>query len=172
MKKILVFFLCMAVFLGRMTPARAQAPYQHGFGATVGTTQAFSYKTFPCTHFAIQLDLGTKYCYVYGSHLWSLELAPNFMYEGHFTAGLYGFAGLGGSIGYNWQPFYYIDNGTRVSRHNGKGGLNGIFGLEYKFNCPMALQFDFRPGYRCVFHRHFADHQFDWGLNFGVRYTL
>jgi hypothetical protein len=172
MKRLSVFLLFISLFIGMMMPVRAQAPYRHGIGATIGTTQAFSYKVFPCNHFAIQLDLGTKYCYVYGSHLWSLELAPNFMYEGHFTAGLYGFAGLGGSIGYNWQPFSYIHYGDHVSRHNAKGGLNGIFGLEYKFEIPLALQFDFRPGYRCVFNRYFDDHKFDWGLNFGVRYTF
>ena len=35
------------------------------------------------------------------------------------------------------------------------------------------MQLDFRPGYRCVFAPNkFADHKFDWGLNFGVRYTF
>ena len=48
-----------------------------------------------------------------------------------------------------------------------------MFGLEYKFDIPLTLQLDFRPGYRCVFAANkFADHKFDWGLNFGVRYTF
>ncbi len=172
MKKISLILLFITLLAGASFQSNAQAPYKHSIGATLGTTQAVSYKTFPTNHFAIQLDLGTKYCYVYGTHTWSFELAPNFMYEGRLAGGLYGFVGGGGSIGYNWQPYSYIYYGYHTSRHNGKAGLNGFFGLEYKFDIPLTLQFDFRPGYRCVFTRHFAEHIFDWGLNFGVRYTF
>lgn len=172
MKRNCIILLFAAFFACTLFQANAQAPYKHSIGATLGTTQAVSYKTFPLNHFAIQLDLGTKYCYVYGTHTWSFELAPNFMYEGRLTKGLYGFVGAGGSIGYNWQPYSYILYGYHTSYNNGKGGVNGFFGMEYKFNIPLTLQFDFRPGYRCVFNRYFADHIFDWGLNFGVRYTF
>lgn len=193
-KKNIFVVLLFAFFASILFQTNAQVPYKNSIGATLGTTQAFSYKTFFGDHFAIQVDLGTKYCYVYGSHLWSAEAAPNFMYEGRLAKGLYGFLGLGGSIGYNWQPFYYIvglepgDAGynpnpdpadptpnsvTRRSVHNCKAGANGMFGLEYKFDIPLTLQLDFRPGYRCVFAANkFADHKFDWGLNFGVRYTF
>lgn len=194
MKRNRIVILFAAVLAGVMSLAHAQAPYKEGVGATLGTTQAFSYKAFFGNHFALQVDLGTKYCYVYGSHLWSAEVAPNFMYEGRLYKGLYGFAGLGGSIGYNGQPFYYIiglapgdagynpnpdpgdPNPNSVSRrsvHNCKAGANGFFGLEYKFDFPLALQLDFRPGYRCIFASNkFADHKFDWGLDLGVRYTF
>ncbi|MCR4965011.1 MAG: hypothetical protein K6A41_05075 [Bacteroidales bacterium] len=172
MKKNSIFFLFVALFVGTLFQTSAQAPYKHGIGATLGTTQAISYKTFPTNHFAIQLDLGTKYCYVYGSHLWSAELAPNFMYQGRLAGNLYGFVGAGGSIGYTWDRLAYIYYGTQESYINGKTGLNGFFGLEYKFGKPVALQFDFRPGYRCVFNKYVADHKFDWGLNFGVRNTF
>ena len=164
MKRNCIIFLFVAFFTGILFQANAQAPYKHSIGATLGTTQAVSFKSFPTNHFAIQLDLGTKYCYVYGT--------PNFMYEGRLAGGLYGFVGAGGSIGYNWQPFPYVYYGYHTSVHNGKGGVNGFFGLEYKFNIPLTLQLDFRPGYRCVFNRYGADHIFDWGLNFGVRYTF
>jgi len=183
MKRIRTLFLLFAFFLGITLQSNAQAPYKHSIGATLGTTQAVSYKTFPTDHFAIQLDLGTNYCWVYGIHTWAFELAPNFMYEGRLAGGLYGFVGGGGSIGYNWQTYWWIPReGQNVpwdntapyleSKHNGKAGLNGFFGLEYKFNIPLTLQLDFRPGYRCVFTRYFSDHIFDWGLNFGVRYTF
>ena len=194
MKKISILTLLIAFFTGISFHANAQAPYKESIGLTLGTSQAFSYKAFPTNHFAIQVDLGSKYCYVYGSHLWSVDIAPNFMYEGRLYKGLYGFAGLGGSIGYNWQPFYYIiglepgDAGynpnpnpgdpnpnsvTRRSVHNCKAGANGFFGLEYKFDIPLAMQLDFRPGYRCIFAvNKFTDHKFDWGLNFGVHYTF
>lgn len=187
--KTTIFLLFVALF----SITKAQASYKHSIGATIGTTQALSYKTFIGNHFAVQLDLGTKYCYVYGSHLWSAELAPNFMYEGHIYKGLHWFLGLGGSIGYNWQKFSYIaalhpgdpgyepipdpenpnqNSATIVSTNNCKAGANGIVGLEYKLDCPVTLQFDFRPGYRCIFNGHFYDHKYDWGMNFGVRYTF
>ena len=173
-KKHGVFILLIAFFTSAMLQSKAQAPYKHGIGVTLGTTQAVSYKTFPTNHFAIQLDLGTKYCYVYGSHLWSAELAPNFMYEGRLAGDLYGLVGVGGSIGYTWNNYfgYFNEYGQQWSRHNAKGGANGFFGLEYMIDSYLAFQFDFRPGYRCVFNRYFADHKFDWGLNFGLRYTF
>ena len=173
MKRSGIILLFILLFTGILWPAHAQAPYQHSVGATLGTTQALSYKTFATKHFAIQLDLGTKYCYVYGTHLWSIELAPNLMYEGRLTGNLYGFVGGGISWGYSWKRYWYYDvYGLQSSKINLKGGANGIFGLEYKFNIPLTLQFDFRPGYRCVFNQYFGDHCFDWGLNFGVRYTF
>lgn len=176
MKRNHVVTLLIALFAGFIFQANAQAPYKRSYGLILGTTQGISYKSFPSQHFAIQLDLGTKYCYVYGSHLWTLELAPNFMYEGWLYEGLYGFAGLGGSVGYNWQCYRYMNNRPpyeHESCNNYKGGVNGFFGLEYKFYIPLTLQFDFRPGYRCIFNFDgLTDHKFDWGLNFGVRYTL
>ncbi len=55
--------IIIVLFLGTMMAANAQAPYKHSIGVTVGSMQAISYKTFPTDHFAIQLDLGTKYNY-------------------------------------------------------------------------------------------------------------
>ena len=161
------------LLMGIAFTAKAQSPYKHSIGVTIGTTQAVGFKTFPTDHFAIQLDLGTKYTYVYGTHLWTFELAPNLMYEGRLTGGLYGFVGGGGSIGYCWKNYRYFNAwGETSSRNNAKGGLNGFFGMEYKFTIPLTLQFDFRPGYRCIFNEGFSEHCFDWGLNFGLRYTF
>ena len=161
------------LLMGIAFTAKAQSPYKHSIGVTIGTTQAVGFKTFPTDHFAIQLDLGTKYTYVYGTHLWTFELAPNLMYEGRLTGGLYGFVGGGGSIGYCWKNYRYFNAwGETSSRNNAKGGLNGFFGMEYKFTIPLTLQFDFRPGYRCIFNEGFSEHGFDWGLNFGLRYTF
>ena len=33
--------------------------------------------------------------------------------------------------------------------------------MEYKFKVPLALQFDFRPGYGCLFAEHYDAHYFD-----------
>ena len=162
-------------FVGITFQVYAQALYKHGIGATIGTTQALSYKTFITNHFAIQIDAGTKYCYVYGSHLLSVELAPNFMFEGRLIKNLYGFLGLGGSVGYTWNNFYgYFNKYEEIwTKDAYKAGANVFLGLEYKLNIPLALQFDFRPGYRCVFNFDgLADHKFDWGLNIGARFTF
>ena len=108
-------------FVGITFQVYAQALYKHGIGATIGTTQALSYKTFITNHFAIQIDAGTKYCYVYGSHLLSVELAPNFMFEGRLIKNLYGFLGLGGSVGYTVlrrTPFVPIVRLISVTPHN------------------------------------------------------
>ena len=45
--------------------------------------------------------------------------------------------------------------------------------MEYLIDTYLAFQFDFRLGYRCVFNFDgLTDHTFDWGLNFGLRYTF
>ena len=157
----------------------AQAPYKHSIGATVGNFEAFSYKTFFTDHLALQLDLGYKYTVGatrYGNlNINSFELNPNLMYEGHFTKGLYGFIGGGFSLGYSW--FYGVYDHIFIHdiyyRYDyGKFGANGILGLEYKFNIPLTLQFDFRPGYGMLFNDDVDFDYFDWSVNVGVRYTF
>ena len=174
--------LIMTLLFSMALSVQAQAPYKHSIGVTVGSMQAISYKTFPTDHFAIQLDLGTKYNYSiivgYGSTHWSMELAPSFMYEGHFVKGLYGLVGGGFSLGFTWYPpvSYYSTTSPEYKTYNimGKGGIHSIIGLEYKFNIPLTLQLDFRPGYFFQFNHEFiGNHTFEWGLvNLGVRYTF
>lgn len=179
LKSTLILSLLVSIAL----TAQAQAPYQHSIGATVGfSTEAISYKTFPTDHFAIQLDLGPKYnhCIIlgYGSRHLSMEIAPSFMYEGHFVKGLFGFVGGGFSLGFTWWPSvsYYVSYSPDMQIHNimGKGGVHSIIGLEYKFDIPLTLQVDFRPGYFFQFNHEFiGDHTFEWGLpSIGVRYTF
>ena len=171
---VILFFLVMGMTGGVF----AQAPYKHSIGVTAGNFEAFSYKTFFTNHLALQLDFGYKYTigsnyYVHARGISSLEINPNLMYECHFTKGLYGFIGGGLSLGYSWywagyDSWFY---NTRY-RDYGKFGVNGIFGLEYKFNIPLTLQFDFRPGYGMLFTDDVAANYFDWSLNVGVRYTF
>ena len=178
-KFIALFVILMAAV---MFNANAQAPYKHSVGVTVGSTQALTFKTFPTDHFAIQLDLGAKYNYNYiagyGSSCWSMELAPSFVYEGHFVKGLYGFIGGGVSLGFSFYPpvSYYVPRTPEMQTREimGKFGAHGMAGLEYKFNFPLTLQLDVRPGYRFLFNNEFAvDHTFDWGMvNIGARYTF
>lgn len=181
-------FLAVFSVMFCLSAAFAQAPYKHSIGGTIGSMQAFSYKTFVTDHFAIQVDLGTKITHtdgenIRGINIWDLELNPNFMYEGNFVAGLYGFAGGGVSLGYSWNgwypryhhyvDYYYYTHGWDL----GKFGINAILGLEYKLNIPLTLQLDFRPGYGMLFGEEYWGHAnvwnyFDWSLNAGVRYTF
>lgn len=182
MRKIKFIALFVIVMVAVTSQSYAQAPYRHSVGETVGTMVAFTYKTFPTDHFAMQFDLGTKYNYNYvagyGSSCWSMEIAQSYMYEGHFVKGLYGFVGGGISLGISFAPqvSYYLSyrEGVQVRDVMGKFGAHSIVGLEYKFDIPLTLQLDVRPGYRFLFNNEVnLDHTFDWGMvNFGVRYAF
>ena len=139
MKKHSLIILFIALFAGTMFHANAQAPYKNGIGFSVGNMQALTFKTFAGNHFAFQLDLGTKYIATDGRfknidltnvHFWTLELNPNFMFEGHLAGGLYGLVGLGASIGYCWNSISYqgIFGVWHTRNDFGKCGANGIFG--------------------------------------------
>lgn len=183
MKKNSIILLFTAILTCAAFQVNAQAPYKNGIGVSVGNMQALTFKTFGGNHFAFQVDLGTKYITtdgrfknldLEGVDFWTLELNPNFMFEGRLTGGLYGLVGLGASIGYCWNTIQYqgILGVWHTRSDFGKCGANGIFGLEYKFKAPLALQFDFRPGYGCLFAEHYDAHYFDWSVNLGVRYTF
>jgi hypothetical protein len=183
MKKNRCFLLALLLVAGIFFQANAQAPYRNGIGITAGNMQALSFKTFGGNHFAFQVDLGTKYITTTGRFknvelnnvdFWTLELNPNFMFEGRLSGNLYGLVGIGASIGYCWNTIQWEGIlGIWHTRNDfGKCGANGIFGLEYKFNAPVALQLDFRPGYGCLFAEHYDAHYFDWSANLGIHYTF
>lgn len=172
MKKI---FLTTFVFFCVIISAQAQNPYKNSIGATVGSIEAFSWKTFPANHFAIQLDLGPRFTIGafknFSANVFSAEGNLNFMYQGNFTKGLYGFAGAGFSMGYCWNWTYHLGFWNNYN-HLGKFGANAILGLEYKFNAPVTMQFDFRPGYGMLFNDNSHIGYFDWALCLGVRYAF
>lgn len=183
MKRNHIVIMFIALWAGIMFHANAQAPYKNGIGVSVGNMQALTFKTFGGNHFAFQLDLGTKYITtdgrfrnmdLKGVNFWTLELNPNIMFEGRLAGSLYGLVGLGASIGYCWKTILYqgILGDWHTRRDFGKCGANGIVGMEYKFNAPIALQFDFRPGYGCLFAERYDAHYFDWSVNLGVRYAF
>lgn len=171
MKKSILLF--MVFLLGTACFVQAQSPYKNSFGLSVGNMEALSFKTFPTTHFAISVDLGAKIVPVgkKSNLIWDrgLEINPNFMFEGNFTKGLYGLLGGGLSCGWDWR-YYGTSNLYRDDYF--KTGVNGIAGIEYKFNGPVAIQLDFRPGYAFLFAPQSTERHFDWSANLGLRYTF
>ena len=169
-KALVAIFIMVAVL-----STQAQAPYKHSIGVTAGTLNAVSYKTFFSDNIAFQADLGYKCIVTSGQHannifVQSFELNPNIMYEKDITKGLYLFGGGGLSLGYSWMFDYYYYYSYRYDL--GKFGINAIAGVEYKFNIPLTLQADFRPGYGLLFGNHTTWNYFDWALCASVRYTF
>ena len=189
MKKISVILL--GLVMGMMLTVNAQAPYRHSIGVTLGNMEAFSYKTFFTENFAFSVDAGFKWTvssahlfskadhFAYKGTIWpmTVEANPNFMYEAAAgPKGLHWFVGGGVSVGYSWSATdhnhydaYYYD----YSYYSfGKIGVNAIGGVEYKFNIPLTLQADLRPGFGLLFNKHFTINYFDWAICVGVRYTI
>ena len=178
MKRTIKYVLALTLFVGLFQVSNAQ--YKHSIGGVAGSMNGFSYKVLVTGHFAISVDLGVKLTEgVFrnvSARVFDLEANPNFMYQANATGGLYWFVGGGFSLGY---AFDYAGLRTEDC---GKFGINAIAGLEYKFNIPLTLQFDFRPGFGLLFcekHQYWwsgdvytnADY-FDWGLNLSVRYAF
>lgn len=172
-------------------------PYKHSLGLVAGNINGISYKTFIKDHFAIELDLAgfevslcsfyNNYYYQYNYYKYNRTIlamsAPvlhlNFLYQGHFTKGLYGMVGGGINIGYSFTP--ELRKAYRPNMYNnpyanweefGKAGAGALLGLEYVFEKPVALQFDFRPGYGILFSDLDYYNFFDWSLCLSVRYVF
>lgn len=181
-----LFILSFCIFFSALT-LNAQKPYKHSVGAIAGTMNGFSYKTFLTDNIALSADLVVKICptsykededLAYTMNFYDFELNPNVMYEKNIFKGLYWFAGGGVSMGYNfkWSAMMLFSGYTKY----GKFGVNAIGGVEYKFNAPVTVQFDFRPGYGLLFSpytyknkKYFEkEHYFDWGIGLSIRYTF
>lgn len=164
MKKLFKVLTISILFVFAGITAQAQAPYIHSIGIITGTTNGASYKTFALgDRLALQADLGIKLGMKNSWNFWSLDLTPNIMHQREISnIRLYWFAGCGFSLGYVFSET--VDYG--------RFGVNAIGGLEYKFNIPLSLQFDFRPGYGLVFREHYNGSYFDWSLNLSARYTF
>ncbi|MCQ2270047.1 MAG: hypothetical protein MJZ52_02310 [Bacteroidales bacterium] len=190
MKKISIILLTLV--MGFSVAVNAQAPYKHSVGGTLGTMEAFSYKTFFTNHLTLDLNAGYKftvgpaaYCIngIKGSYNTTIfpstiEVNPNLEYESTTgKSGLLWFIGGGLSLGYCPNVAIVdksLNRGWGFARTNwGKFGVNAIGGIEYKFNFPMTLQVDFRPGYGLLFDGSKETiSYFDWALCVGVRYCL
>lgn len=190
MKKISIILLTLV--MGFSVAVNAQAPYKHSVGGTLGTLEAFSYKTFFTNHLTLDLNAGYKITvgpsayritgvnesYNFTIFPSTIEVNPNLEYESTTgKSGLLWFIGGGLSLGYCPNVTIRdksLNRGWAYAQTNwGKFGVNAIGGIEYKFNFPMTLQVDFRPGYGLLFNGSKETlSYFDWALCVGVRYCL
>lgn len=175
MKRILFFLLVVACSLG----VRGQ---QNELGVVVGSFNGLSYKRFISPTLAIQTDLAFGVqatqgsVYLEGEYLgpghenyWDFVLNPNLLYQYELASGFSVFSGGGLSLG--------VAEEFGLAQAFGKFGLNAMLGAEYRFaEAPIALSFDFRPGYGVLFGNiegySFSCHLFDWRLALGVRYRF
>ena len=86
----------------------------------------------------------------------------------------------GKGIDLDWYVGGGLSLGAMITHGTGAGGkfgLNAIGGIEINMsNAPIAVSFDFRPGYGVLFYSMSGtigiQHVFDWQLALGDRYTI
>lgn len=120
----------------------------------------------------------------------TFEVNPNIVYQQPITdfgwGSLSWFAGGGVSVGLmKWADEWGHMN-KKENKVGGKFGINGLGGLELGFSgAPLAMSFDFRPGYGLAFKSDKQDDGmggttetrttasfFDWALVLGLRYCF
>jgi len=150
------------------------APYKAGIGLILGSINGLSFKTFFSPSLALQADLGMHlYTYSYAS----ISLNPNLVFQKNITrfkkniGRLDWLAGGGLNGGYTWWGGWRSFDFSYGYFHY---GINAIGGVEMTFGkVPLAVQFDFRPGYSRIGSGWAYDYNsFDWSANLSVRYIL
>lgn len=194
------FFSLCAMMVLVATSASAQRIYTHSVGVNLGNFEALSYKGFLFdSSLALQVDLGfrmlqtpvTSEVYLNGQKMlsangtdayWTFEVNPNLMYQNIIDSwdwgGISWYAGGGLSLGL-LEPTYQLN--ANMDQTMGKFGVNAIGGVELGLDdAPLAISFDFRPGYGNMFSGYSDGANrsgtvgsfFDWAICIGVRYTL
>jgi len=174
MKKI------MSLVLVAMMGISAMAQ-QHEIGAIVGGLNGLSYKYWFNDNVAVQADLavGLTAAPMWGQTaagtapagtigIFDVTLNPNLAY--HFPLTRRMFLYTGGGVGLGMMSL--IKNPNNIT---GKFGVNALCGIEFQAkNAPVAVAFDFRPGYGLGFTDSSINflHFFDWKLGLAVRYCL
>ena len=171
MKKILSVLAAVLVAGGMMA-----ADYTHSVGGVVGGMYGASYKgfIFGVDGLALQADLAvrlTEAATKDGSlGVYTFEANPNVVYQQPIKSWGFGsldwYAGGGLSLG--------LMNSLSVTNNAmGKFGINALAGLEIDFSeQPLALGFDFRPGYGLGFNKDWNMSFFDWALAASLRYRF
>lgn len=178
--------VCIALLCSLAAPA---ATYTHSVGALVGGMNGASYKGFILGRdgLALQTDLAvgltqaagamSVYGYSTSGHslgLYSFEANPNVIYQQPIREFSWGdidwFVGGGASLG---MSQFLSSAASGQGGTMGKFGFNALAGIELAFlEAPLALAFDFRPGYGLAFQSHLAYNYFDWHLTAALRYCF
>ena len=173
--KSLLFIIAMAFAIN----ANAQG-YKASFGGTVGTMYGVSYKGFIITdNLGLEVDLGVNLLATYGStqytngtlNDYTFEINPNIIYQSNI--GSWSFGDLGWYTGGGFSIGLFNNFNPQWSNPIFKWGINALGGLELGFSgAPVALSFDFRPGYGMAAASGDVLNFFDWKLVAGVRYIF
>ncbi len=163
MKKILIATITMLALSAMIANAQSMGnTYKTALGVKVWNNGGgISLKHFISTNHALE---GIGYFWNRGSRLTGL-------YEFHFdianAAGLKWYIGPGAHVG-----FYNDRYDDRFGNYGNGGsfvGLDGVLGLDYKFNgAPINLSLDWQPSVEFGYGRGFNS---GWG-GLGIRYTF
>ncbi len=144
MKKLLIIAV-LALFT---VNAYAENPYEKALGLRLGSSVGVTYKQFVSSQNAFEIigEFGfTKPSYFTATGI--------YMWEWNLTDGLYWFVGPGASVG-------VIEDHFNLA-------IDGMIGLEYKFDIPLALGIDLNPRW------YFLESQgFGWSAALSVRYCF
>ena len=172
-----------------------------GLGVSVGSMYGVDFKLLHNNNLAIIMDLGVNlatspFTEKYKDYketgnkygFFTFEFNPNVAYQGQITSNstlqLDWYAGGGVSGGMFKAMTMNTDFGnidvTSESNIMGKLGVNAIGGIDMRFqSVPLALSFDFRPGYGMAtgkptksYDEKMTGHFFDWKLVLALRYVF
>lgn len=155
----------------------------HEIGAVIGGLNGLSYKYWFNDNVAVQADLAVG---LTAAPMWmqtpagvasvgtnsqyDFTLNPNLAYHFPLTRRMFLYTGGGVALGMVSD----LQN-TNTNLIWGKMGVNGLLGIAFHSqNHPIAVAFDFRPGYGLGFKNSSTTfmHFFDWKLGLAVRYRF
>ena len=150
MKKI---FLSVFMILGLTLNSQAQE--KNAIGIRLGDNDGFggevSYQRYLSKSNRLELDLGFRslnngrYNYDYNA----AKLVGLYQWVWNIDNGFKWYAGPGAGVGIWNTDRYYYNNGNNNFYVDGDSGaffvLAGDIGIEYNFDFPLQLSFDFRP---------------------------
>ncbi len=150
MKKL---FLTCLLAVGLLA---ANAQYKHSIGVALGSPSGITYKTFLSDNKALDFTLGLSGNY----------FTVSAMYEIHqpIQGNLQWYYGPGAHIG-SWNGNDYGSGGFF--------GIDGVIGLEFNPDIPIAFSLDLRPGINLIGNEYNDTHNwFFWQSQFGIKYTF
>ncbi len=149
MKKVFI----VAVLALFSLSAMAAQPYEKSIGLRLGSSIGATYKQFLSEKNAIEgiLDLD-----LLDSDALKLNVTGLYLWEWNISGGWNWFAGPGASVGMRFGD----NSGFNL-------GIDGMVGIEYKFDIPLVLGVDFNPRWYLI-----GGSSFGGGGALSVRYTF